>query len=70
MFKDNILHATRSCGITFAQSFIFLMEARFAGNKMLHLLAIKWLAGGFKVVFWKNIFGTFTPKIGEMIQFD
>lgn len=28
MFEDNILHATRSAGITFAQSFIFLMEAR------------------------------------------
>lgn len=27
MFEDNILHATRSAGITFAQSFIFLMEA-------------------------------------------
>lgn len=25
--EDNILHATRSAGITFAQSFIFLMEA-------------------------------------------
>jgi hypothetical protein len=26
--QDNILHATRSAGITFAQSFVFLMEAQ------------------------------------------
>ena len=42
--QDNILHATRSAGITFAQSFIFLMEA---GNASFRppFAALPWVPG-------------------------